>query len=114
MTKPAKWKVIMGKSLIHPENIMDLILEIGKKYPEITGPTSDAFTRELYDALQRGDFDTLTLDFQGTRIINSMAMGSIFAAYQKLRDKGKKLHIVNASEKVVHLLRMVNMADILL
>lgn len=93
---------------------MRLVLDIGKKYPEITGPISDAFANELNEACANGDFTELILDFQGTKIISSMAMGSIFAVYQKLREQGKSLQIINASEKVTHLLRMVNMADILM
>lgn len=92
---------------------MRLVLNIGKKYPEITGPISDAFASELNEACSNGNFTELILDFQGTKIISSMAMGSIFAIYQKLREQGKPLKIINASEKVTHLLRMVNMADIL-
>lgn len=93
---------------------MNLILEIGKKYPEITGPVSDAFAAEINQACDSGNFDELILDFEGTKMVSSMAMGAIFSAYQKLRERGKKIYIVNASEKVKHLLRMVNMADLLL
>lgn len=93
---------------------MRLVLEIGKKYPEITGPVSDAFAAELNKAAQDADFTELVLDFDGTKIISSMAMGTIFAIYQKLREQGKSLQITNASDKVTHLLRMVNMADILM
>lgn len=92
---------------------MRLVLEIGKKYPEITGPISDAFAAELNKACATGDFTELVLDFKGTKIISSMAMGTIFAVYQRLREQNKSLQIINASEKVTHLLRMVNMADIL-
>ena len=93
---------------------MRLVLDIGKKYPEITGPVSDAFAAELNEAVINADFTELVLDFQGTKVISSMAMGTIFAVYQKLREQGKSLKIINASEKVTHLLRMVNMADILM
>ena len=92
---------------------MALIVEIGKKYAEITGPLSDAFASELNDIIANGDFTELVLDFSGTKVMSSMAMGTIFAAYQKLRDQGKSLRIINASEKVTHLLRMVNMGEIL-
>lgn len=93
---------------------MRLVLDIGKKFPEITGPISDAFAAELTQACNNADFEELVLDFQGTKIISSMAMGTIFAIYQKLREQGKSMHIINASEKVTHLLRMVNMAEILM
>lgn len=93
---------------------MRLVLDIGKRFPEITGPISDAFAEEINEACKSGDFTELVLDFAGTKIISSMAMGSIFAVYQKLREQGRSVRIVNASEKVTHLLRMVNMADILM
>lgn len=93
---------------------MRLVLEIGKKYPEITGPISDAFAAELNKAVANNDFEELILDFEGTKIISSMAMGTIFSIYQKLKEQGKSMQIIHASDKVTHLLRMVNMADILM
>lgn len=93
---------------------MRLELDIGKKYPEITGPISDAFAAELAKVVQTGNFTELILDFQGTRILSSMAMATLFQTNQKLKEQGKSMHIVNASEKVTHLLRMVNMTDILM
>lgn len=93
---------------------MRLVLELGKRYPEITGPASDAFSAELNTACETEGMTELVLDLDGIRAINSMAMGSIFASYQKLRDAGKTLTIVNASDKVTNLLKMVNMSDILM
>lgn len=89
------------------------MLEIGKKYPEITGPLSDAFAEELKQATTNRNMTDLTLDFSGTRIISSMAMGVLFSTYQKLKQEGKSLRIINASDKVTHLLRMVNMSEML-
>ncbi|MDR0361688.1 MAG: STAS domain-containing protein [Planctomycetota bacterium] len=93
---------------------MDLVLEIGSKFPEISGPVSDTFANYLNTVCEKEDFNELVLDLGGTRMISSMAMGSIFAVYQRLHEKGKTLRVVNASDKVTHLLRMVNLADILL
>jgi Anti-anti-sigma regulatory factor (antagonist of anti-sigma factor) len=92
---------------------MRLVIDIGKKYPEITGPISDAFAAEMNKVVLGSDFEELVLDFNGTKIISSMAMGTIFSVYQKLKEQGKRMQIINASEKVTHLLRMVNMAEIL-
>ncbi len=89
------------------------MLDVGKKYPEITGPISDAFANELRQACASGNFAELVLDFKGTTVISSMAMGSILDAYHKLRDKGKNLSIVNASGKIDHLFRIVNMAELI-
>ncbi len=92
---------------------MRLVLEIGNKYPEITGPASDAFAADLKDACANEEFTELVLDFAGTKMISSMAMGTIFAYSQKLREQGKSIHIINASEKITNLLHMVNMAELL-
>lgn len=92
---------------------MQLLLQIGKKFPEITGPMSDAFAAELEVAMHSDGFTELVLDFQGTKTISSMAMGSIYSTSEKLRQDGKQLRIINANEKVSHLLRMVNMLDLL-
>ncbi|MDR1745212.1 MAG: STAS domain-containing protein [Planctomycetota bacterium] len=90
-----------------------MFLQIGKKYPEITGPMSDAFSTELNEVLERSDFSELVLDFNGTKIINSMAMGALFSVNEKLKQHGKSLSIINAGEKVTHLLHMVNMDELL-
>ena len=93
---------------------MRLVLDIGKKYPEITGPISDAFAAELNKVLATGDFQGLGLDCAGTKIISSRAMGALFQTKRKLKDQGKTMSVISASEKVTHRLRMVNMTDILM
>lgn len=92
---------------------MRLQVDIGKKYPQITGPLADAFADELNKIVNSGDFTELVLDFEGTQVLSSMAMGALFSTCQKLKEQGKSMQIVNASPKVTHLLRMVNMASIL-
>ena len=87
-------------------------LEIGKQFPEITGAASDAFAAELMKA-EDSDFTEVILDFEGTETISSMAMGSIFATHQKMAEQSRKLIIINASDKIKRLLRMVNMAHLL-
>lgn len=91
---------------------MRVTLEIGKQFPEITGIASDTFASELMKA-EDSEFTEIILDFAGTETISSMAMGSIFATHQKLTEQGRKLVIVNASDKIKRLLRMVNMANLL-
>ncbi len=92
---------------------MRLLLDVGKKYPEITGPISDEFAAELKKAVGSGEYSVLVLDLRGTKTISSMAMGAIFSVYQELKHEGRDLEVINASEKVSHLLRMVNMGNIL-
>lgn len=93
---------------------MHLVLNIGRKYLEITGPHSDAFAKELWETVEAAGFDELVLDFTGTQIISTMAMGTIISARQKLREQNRDLRIANASEKVIRLLRAVNIEDILI
>lgn len=93
---------------------MRLELDIGSKYPEITGPASDAFAADMKDACSRDSFTELVLDFKGTKMISSMAMGTLFAASQKLQEQGRSMRIINASPKVTTLLRMVNMDKLLM
>ena len=91
---------------------MRVTLEIGKQFPDITGSAADAFAAELMKA-EDSRFTEVVLDFAGTETISSLAMGSIFAVHQKMSEQGRKLMIINASEKITRLLRMVNMAHLL-
>jgi anti-anti-sigma factor len=91
---------------------MRVTLEIGKQFPEITGAASDSFAAELMKA-EDSEFKEVVLDFDGTETISSMAMGSIFATHQKMAEQGRRLIVVNASDKIKRLLRMVNMAHLL-
>jgi anti-anti-sigma factor len=91
---------------------MEVTLEIGKQFPEITGAASDAFAAELMKA-EDSEFNRVILDFDGTQTISSMAMGSIFATHQKMAEQERALTIINASDKIKRLLRMVNMAHLI-
>ncbi len=93
---------------------MELIVEIGMKYPQITGPMADAFAAELDKLVASAEFTHLVLDFQGTQVLSSMAIASLFSAHQRLKEQKRSLKIINVSDRVKHLLRMVNMADILM
>ncbi len=93
---------------------MNLTVDIGMKYPQITGPMADAFAAELEKLVASADFTGLVLDFQGTQVLSSMAIASLFSAHQKLKEQKRSLKIINVSDRVRHLLRMVNMADILM
>ncbi len=91
---------------------MKITLEVGKQFPEITGAASDAFAAELMK-IEDGEYNEVVLDFDGTNSISSMAMGSLFATHQKMMESNRKLIIVNASDKIKRLLRMVNMTHLL-
>ena len=87
---------------------MKVNLEIGKQYQEITGESADAFAEELMK-LEDGDFQEVTLDFEGTELISSMAMGSLFSAHMKFSEQGRSLSVINVGDKVLRLLTMVGL-----
>lgn len=91
---------------------MRIELDIGKEFPEITGGNADEFAKELMK-IEDSDYEEVILDFSSTRSISSMAMGSLFATYQKLASQNRKIKIVNPNENIVRLLRIVNMHDLL-
>ena len=91
---------------------MKIELDIGKDFPEITGSNADEFARELLK-LEESDYKEVVLDFSSTRAISSMAMGSLFATYQKMVTQNRTMKIVNPSESIERLLKLVNMHDLL-
>ena len=91
---------------------MRVTLNIGKKFPQITGPATDAFAAELIQA-EDADFQEIALDMGGTTVISSMAIGNIFSLHMKMREQGRRLVILNANERITRLLRMVNMTELL-
>jgi anti-sigma B factor antagonist len=91
---------------------MQVRLDVGNQFKEITGDTADEFAQELL-RMEDSDFEEIVLDFDGTEYMNSMAMGSIFATYQKLSEQNRKLKIINVNDKIFRLLRMANLTGIL-
>lgn len=91
---------------------MKIELDIGKDFPEITGSNADDFAKELLK-IEESDYREVVLDFSSTRAISSMAMGSLFATYQKLASQDRSMKIVNPNENISRLLKLVNMQDLL-
>lgn len=91
---------------------MEITLNVGKKFPQINGETSDQFAKEIL-RLEDSDFETIILDFDGTEYINSMAMGTIFATYQKLSESGKSLKMINVNDRIKKLFKVANLTTIL-
>lgn len=91
---------------------MKIELDIGRDFPEITGGNADEFARELLK-IEESDYKEVVLDFGATRAISSMAMGSLFATYQKLASQNRTMKIVNPNENISRLLKLVNMHDLL-
>lgn len=89
-----------------------VIMEVGEKYPDITGPTAQAFIDELIE-LEKSTYDEIILDFKDTSSISSMAMGTLYSTYQTLVSQNRSIKVVNPSVNVSRLLKLVNMSEIL-
>ncbi|MBN1257755.1 MAG: STAS domain-containing protein [Planctomycetes bacterium] len=87
-------------------------IKFGDRYNDISGSSADEFASELL-YLEDGDFEEVVLDFEGTEHINSMALGSIFAAHQKLQQQGRKMSLINVNDQIKRLMEVANLADIL-
>lgn len=91
---------------------MRVVMEVGKTYPEITGSQADEFAKELLK-LEESDITEVILDFSEITTISSMAMGSLFSTFQSLKGQGRTIKLINTSENIERLLKLVNMGDIL-
>ncbi len=90
---------------------MEITLSLGKDFPQIDGSNSDEFAAEIIK-IEDADIKEVILDFEGTEYINSMAMGTIFATYQKLKDQDRKLSIINVNDKIKRLLKVANLTSV--
>lgn len=91
---------------------MKITVDVGKDFPEITGDNADRFAVELMK-IEDSDYREVYLDFSSTRSISSMAMGSLLSAQQKLASQNRKICVVNPSENVRRLLKLVNMNELI-
>ncbi len=89
-----------------------VVMDVGEKYPDITGPTAEAFIAELLK-LEKSPYEEIVLDFKDTTAISSMAMGTLFSTYQSLASQNRSIRIVNPSKNVSRLFKLVNMSEII-
>ena len=89
-----------------------IIMDVGEKYPDITGSTAQAFIDELLK-LEKSSYDEIVLDFKDTTSISSMAMGTLYSTYHTLANQKRSLKIINPSTNVSRLLSLVNMNEIM-
>ncbi|MBP5233833.1 MAG: STAS domain-containing protein [Planctomycetes bacterium] len=95
------------------ETTMRVTMDVGDKDdPNITGPQADAFAQELLE-IEEAEFKEVVLDFSNVETLSSMAMGSLFATYQKLAEQKRKLSIVHPRESIRRLLRMFKMDSLI-
>jgi anti-anti-sigma factor len=88
---------------------MRIVLNIGDRYSDITGETSNQFADELRAASETPGITELVLNMDGIRTISSVALGALFNTFQVM----KALRLINASPNVIRLLRMVNMTELI-
>jgi anti-anti-sigma factor len=93
-------------------NYMEIKLEVGKEFSELSGTTADRFADELI-RLEDSDFEEIILDFSGTESINSMSMGTIYATHQKLAAQDRKLTMINVNERIKRLFKLANLSGII-
>lgn len=92
---------------------MRVTMDVGDKDdPNITGAQADAFAQELLE-IEEAEFKEVVLDFANVETLSSMAMGSLFATYQKLAEQKRKLSIVRPRESVRRLLKMLKMDSLI-
>lgn len=89
-----------------------LTINIGNKYPEITGPAVDVFVKEL-TRIEESEYAEVILDFSGTVTISSIAIGSLYSTYKTLEAQNRRLRILNPGENVLRLLQLINMTEML-
>ena len=89
-----------------------LTLNIGKKFPEITGPAVEVFVKELAK-IEDSEYQEVILDFSKTNAISSIAMGSLYSTFRALQKQNRKLKIVNPNDNILRLLQLINMTDML-
>ena len=92
---------------------MRVTMDVGDKDdPNITGAQADAFAQELLK-IEEAEFKEVVLDFANVETLSSMAMGSLFATYQKLAEQKRKLSIIHPRESVRRLLKMLKMDSLI-
>ena len=89
-----------------------VVMDVGEKYPEITGSRAQAFINDLL-SLEKSQYDEIILDFKDTSSISSIAMGTLYSTFQTLSSQKRSIRIINPTHNVSRLLKLVNMCDII-
>ncbi|MDR1533921.1 MAG: STAS domain-containing protein [Planctomycetota bacterium] len=92
---------------------MEKILEVGKKYSEVTGIFADAFVDELQRMSASPEITALVIDLKGTLLISSLAISAIFSVYKDFANRNKVVRIINPSPRTVNVIKMLNMGAML-
>ncbi len=75
---------------------------------DIVASMADEFKAELKALIQETSCD-LTLDLTGVEIVDSVGIGVIIATHNSLKNKGKKLKVINISVNIYSLLNTMNL-----
>ncbi len=68
----------------------------------------DDFKNEL-KGLAEGEYSRLIVDLTGTKMIDSMGIGVLIAAYNSLKKRGAQLELVNVSDEISGLLKSMRL-----
>ena len=89
-----------------------VVMDVGEKYPEITGAQAQAFINDLL-SLEKSSYDEIILDFKDTSAISSIAMGTLYSTFQTLSSQKRSIRVINPTHNVSRLLKLVNMNEII-
>ena len=75
---------------------------------DIVASMVDDFKNEL-KGLAAGEYSRLIVDLTGTKMIDSMGIGVLIAAYNSLKKGGAQLELVNVSDDISGLLKSMRL-----
>ena len=75
---------------------------------DIVASMVDDFKNEL-KGLAAGEYSRLIIDLTGTKMIDSMGIGVLIAAYNSLKKRDAQLELVNVSDEISGLLKSMRL-----
>ena len=75
---------------------------------DIVASMADDFRKKLIKAIEQG-IKSITIDFNGVEMVDSIGLGVIIAAHNSLKDAGGSLNMKNVSADIYNLLRTMRL-----
>jgi len=91
---------------------MRAVVNLSREFSEISRWNSDKFAEEMLKIEESG-IDEIILDLAGVSSLTSMAIGSIYSAFERLSSEGRKLTVVNPNERIKKLLTITGVKGLL-
>lgn len=89
---------------------MKIIVEVVEQFKEINAKNADRFAEEMLK-LEESKIEEVVLNLKGIKSLTSLAIGAIYAAYEKMKTEGRRLRIVGPSDYVKRQLTITGEAD---